>query len=107
MRAASRADTRSMATPRCNDAFTLIELLMVVLVVALLLAIAAPTFLGQQRKAQDSAAKQYLAYAWKAARDELASSDSAPSAATVSGARKVSPPAGAALLARSISGARA
>lgn len=40
-----------------SDGFTLVEVLVVCLIVALLAAIAIPTFIGQQRKGQDADAK--------------------------------------------------
>jgi type IV pilus assembly protein PilA len=48
-----------MRAPKLNneDGFTLVEVLVVCLIVSLLAAIAIPTFLGQQRKAQDADAK--------------------------------------------------
>lgn len=47
--------------PSKNDrGFTLIELMIVVLIVAILVAIAIPTFLGQRKEAEDSAAKSNL-----------------------------------------------
>jgi type IV pilus assembly protein PilA len=48
--------------------FTLVELLVVILVVGILIALAAPSFLGQTDKAKDSAAQQALAVVYKNAR---------------------------------------
>lgn len=42
---------------RNEEGFTLIELMVVVMIIAILIAIAVPTFLGARKKAQDSAAK--------------------------------------------------
>ena len=43
-----------------EDGFTLIELMVVVLIIAILLAIAIPTFLGARSKAQDRASQSNL-----------------------------------------------
>lgn len=45
---------------KTDRGFTLIELMIVVLIVAILIAIAIPTFLGQRKEAEDSAAKSNL-----------------------------------------------
>src|SRR5919106_1558240 len=48
--------------------FTLIELMVVVLIIAILIAIAIPTFLGLRRRAQDRAAQSDLRNALTAAK---------------------------------------
>jgi prepilin-type N-terminal cleavage/methylation domain-containing protein len=50
-----------------DGGFTLIELLVVILIISILIAVSAPSFLGQTKKANDSAAKQQNAVAYKAA----------------------------------------
>lgn len=47
--------------------FTLIELLVVIIIIAILAAIAIPTFLGQRQKANDAAAKSLVRNAMTAA----------------------------------------
>jgi len=48
---------RAEARANNDDGFTLIELMVVVLIIAILLAIAIPTFLGAQDKAKDRSAQ--------------------------------------------------
>ncbi|NIA26070.1 MAG: prepilin-type N-terminal cleavage/methylation domain-containing protein [Gammaproteobacteria bacterium] len=45
---------------RNDEGFTLVELMVVVLIIAILMAIAIPTFLGARQKAQDRAAQSDL-----------------------------------------------
>ena len=51
-----------------DKGFTLIELMVVVLIIAILIAIAIPTFLGLRRRAQDRAAQSDLRNAMTAAK---------------------------------------
>ncbi len=53
---------------RHDDGFTLIELMVVVMIIAVLLAIAIPSFLGFRKSAQDRAAQASLIAADKTAR---------------------------------------
>lgn len=50
---------------REKQGFTLIELRVVILIIGILIAVAAPSFIGQQDKAKDSVAKQQLTVAYK------------------------------------------
>jgi len=58
-------DTRS---DRNDGGFTLVELLIVVLIIAVLIAIGIPTFLGARKRAQDRAAQSSLRLAATAAK---------------------------------------
>src|SRR4051794_17967805 len=52
--------TRLAHDRQSDEGFTLIELMVVVLIIAVLLAIAIPTFLGSQTKAKDRSAQSSL-----------------------------------------------
>jgi prepilin-type N-terminal cleavage/methylation domain-containing protein len=58
---------------KTTQGFTLIELLVVIVIIALLMAIAIPAYLSQQKKAKASKTQQYLATAYRSARGELVS----------------------------------
>ena len=59
---------RQTDNARNDQGFTLIELMVVVLIIAILLAIAIPTFLGSQNRARDRAAQSALRNTVTAAR---------------------------------------
>jgi type IV pilus assembly protein PilA len=58
-----RVDTKAMRGEGHEDGFTLIELLTVVLIIAVLLAIAIPMFLGARARAMDRAAQAHMHHA--------------------------------------------
>ena len=49
-----------LARGREDEGFTLIELMVVVLIIAILIAIAIPTFLGARKRAQDKQAQSNI-----------------------------------------------
>src|SRR5688572_7976707 len=57
-----------LARGREDEGFTLIELMVVVLIIAILIAIAVPTFLGARKKAQARAAQSNVRNAYSAAK---------------------------------------
>jgi len=61
---------------RDEDGFTLIELMVVVLIIAILLAIAIPTFLGARNRANDRAAQSSLRNAVTAAKTMFSDGES-------------------------------
>lgn len=62
------------AKRQCSDdrGFTLIELMIVILIIAILVTIAIPTFLGARRRSQDTQAKSHLRAALVAQKTYLA-----------------------------------
>jgi type IV pilus assembly protein PilA len=65
-----------MDVNRREEGFTLIELMVVILIIAILIAVAVPTFLGMRRRAQDVAAKEGAQNSLKAAKAIHADLDS-------------------------------
>jgi type IV pilus assembly protein PilA len=65
-----------------DDGFTLIELMLVVLIIAILIAIAIPTFVGARQKAQDRAAQSSLRIGLTAIRTAYVDSQSYVTAAS-------------------------
>jgi type IV pilus assembly protein PilA len=65
-----------MGMNRREEGFTLIELMVVVLVIAILIAVAIPTFIGLRRNANDVAAKTSAVTTLKAAKAIFSSDDS-------------------------------
>jgi prepilin-type N-terminal cleavage/methylation domain-containing protein len=63
-----RRETKMKNLLHKDGGFTLIELLVVILIISILIAVSAPSFLGQTKKAHASAAAQNMAVAYKAAK---------------------------------------
>ena len=64
---------------RSNDeGFTLVELMVVVMIIAILMAIAIPTFLNSRKRAQDSAAKSNVRNGLAAAQSVFSENQSFP-----------------------------
>jgi type IV pilus assembly protein PilA len=74
-----------------EQGFTLIELLVVILIIAILAAVAIPSFLGQKAKAYDSAAQQQVKTAQTAIETYATSNDGSYTGATVSALNTIEP----------------
>jgi type IV pilus assembly protein PilA len=71
--------------------FTLIELLVVIIIIAILAAIAIPTFLGQRQKAQDASAKSLVRNAMTAVESQFVDSQAYAAATVVVSAHAIEP----------------
>lgn len=71
--------------------FTLIELLVVIIIIAILAAIAIPTFLGQRQKAQDAAAKSLVRNAMTAVESQYVDSKTFDTAPALAAAALIEP----------------
>jgi type IV pilus assembly protein PilA len=68
---------------RKDAGFTLVELMVVVMIIAILMAIAIPTFLNSRKRAQDSAAKSNVRNGLAAAQSVFSEDQSYPAIATM------------------------
>jgi type IV pilus assembly protein PilA len=80
----SRAEKRAKLGK--DEGFTLIELMVVVLIIAILIAVAVPTFLGARKSAQNSAAAQLLRNVMQTGRDIYTANNGFGTATTPIGA---------------------
>jgi prepilin-type N-terminal cleavage/methylation domain-containing protein len=81
----SADEVSAMGQRRQDEGFTLIELMVVVLVVAVLLAIAIPAFLGSRSRSQDAAAKSNLRNVLTSATTQSSGASVWPSPAQLAG----------------------
>jgi type IV pilus assembly protein PilA len=68
---------------RKDEGFTLVELMVVVMIIAILMAIAIPTFLNSRKRAQDSAAKSNVRNGLAAAQAVFSEDQTFPITATM------------------------
>src|SRR5665811_60648 len=76
---------------KCEGGFTLIELLVVIIIIAILAAIAIPTFLGQRQKAHDASAKSLVRNAMTAVESQYVDNKDFDVATAAPAARLIEP----------------